>query len=199
LSTTQVQPGDIVEIYGTHLGNQMGTDRTAISYPGRVLVAGKVALPVLNAWADNKIAVFVPWGVKSGPISVQLQDGSRPVVSNQIQIGITEIKPQIDKATLLDSGENLVTIRGRDLGNQISNPYVGSYYPGHVFLSKEEKASGNSPQVLGASRLEAKVKSWQDDKIILKLPKGKTSGYFYVTVDSANGSNISNPLSYPKN
>lgn len=199
LSSYNAQPGDLIEMYGTGFGNQMGTQKTAISYPGKVMVNGKNALPVLDGWHDNQISFYLPWGVKSGSLKVELQIGGKFVSSNEKKIEISYQKPKIDHVSLINSEKNQLSLRGEDFGNEVGNPYVGSFKPGRVYLSMEEKAKGSNLKVLGASLVEAKIESWQNDKITFLLPKNKRTGYLYVTLVGSDGSVISNGISYPKN
>lgn len=198
LSTYNAQPGELITIYGSNLGTQMGTQKTAISYPGRVMVDDKNALPALDGWHDNQISFYLPWGVKNGTLKVQLQSGGQVVSSNEKKIDVSYQKPKIDKATLLNNDKNQLSLRGQDFGNVVLNPYVGSFKPGKVFVSMEEEAKGNNLKVLGASRVEAKIESWQNDKVTFTLPKNSRSGYLYVTLEGNDGPIISNSFPYPK-
>ncbi len=192
ISTDNVLPGQLIEIYGKNFGTQMGTTRTAITYPGKVYINDKAAVPVFGGWKEDRIVVYVPWGSKSGNIKVSLQSGNKTVTSNEKELVVQTPKIKIDQVTLLDPEKNRVSLRGEGFGGVIHNPYIGTFYPGKVFLSSVEKAEGSDNKVLGASRVEAKVETWLEDKLILTLPKNAKKGYLYVSVEGGEGTVLSN-------
>ena len=199
LSPKKVRTGDSLDIFGTNLGVQMGTDRTSVSYPGHVYINDQIALPIFNSWNNDHIRIFVPWGSSSGRVKVVLQIGNQTIASNEKEIEIESLSPKIEKVTLLDQEKNRLTIRGENFGNPISNPYVGTFQPGRVFLSAIEKAQGKDAKVLGASRSEAKIEFWGEDKIIVSLPKNQREGWLYVSLQGSEGVHISNSGAYPQN
>lgn len=192
LSEGKATPGQMIEIYGKNLGTQMGTTRTAITYPGKVFIGDKAAIPVFGAWKEDRIVAYVPWGAKSGNIKVSLQIGNRNVTSNEKELLVQIPKIKIDQATLIDPEKNRVSLRGEGFGGVIHNPYIGTFYPGKVFLSSVEKAEGNDNKVLGATRVEAKVEAWMEDKVIITLPRSAKKGYLYVSVEGGEGTVLSN-------
>lgn len=157
ISPAKTKVGDEITISGSYLGAQVATSDIYFNSIKVNALSSDVKL-----WTENQIVVKVPVGAVTGTVSIIMNDVSTNSVSIEIlKVFISSVSP-----VKLKVGDE-ITITGISFGNRVSSSDI--YF--------------NSIKV---NSLSSEVKSWIDNKIVVKIPTGATTGNIYVKTNEGN-------------
>ncbi|MDP3089803.1 MAG: IPT/TIG domain-containing protein, partial [Nitrospira sp.] len=202
--------GTLLRINGEHFGFYSESGSTPYSFmdfnkgENRVEIGGVPA--VIYRWHDDRIDVWVPFSVKSGPVKIYRSatkpkaDGSCCQERGELvtEAGpFTLVTPVVDSYTPKSAGlDDLVTIKGKGFGTFLKTAeHTGlelsqKAYKRRLDVEINEPDSGNTV-ISNVSRTEvlfngaaALVQSWTDTEIVVKVPHrnlygiGKRGAFF---------------------
>ncbi len=189
--------GTLLRINGEHFGFYSESGSTPYSFmdfnkgENRVEIGGVPA--VIYRWHDDRIDVWVPFSVKSGPVKIYRSattpkaDGSCCKGRGELvtEAGLfTLVTPVIESYTPKSAGlDELVTIKGKGFGTFLKTAeHTGlelsqKAYKRRLDVEINEPESSGSTVISNVSRTEvlfngaaALVQSWTDTEIVVKVP-----------------------------
>ncbi len=189
--------GTLLRINGEHFGFYSESGSTPYSFmdfnkgENRVEIGGVPA--VIYRWHDDRIDVWVPFSVKSGPVKIYRSattpkaDGSCCEGRGELvtEAGLfTLVTPVIESYTPKSAGlDELVTIKGKGFGTFLKTAeHTGlelsqKAYKRRLDVEINEPESSGSTVISNVSRTEvlfngaaALVQSWTDTEIVVKVP-----------------------------
>ncbi|WP_146216117.1 IPT/TIG domain-containing protein, partial [Nitrospira lenta] len=189
--------GTLLRITGEHFGVYSESGATPFNFAdfnkgeNRVEIGGVPA--VIYRWIDERIDVWVPYSVKSGPVKIY-RSGTRPNPDGTCcaargetvtDAGVfTLVTPVIDSYEPKSAGlDDLVTIKGKGFGTFLKTAeHTGlelsqKAYKRRLDVEINEPESSGSTVISNVSRTEvlfngaaALVQSWTDTEIVVKVP-----------------------------
>jgi hypothetical protein len=198
--------GSLLKITGEHFGHYAESGSTPFNYidfaktENRVLIGGVPA--VIYRWHDDRIDVWVPFSVKSGPVVVQRAaskpkpDGScceeQGIVSTEAGT-FTLVTPRIESYEPMSAGlDDIVTIKGSGFGT-----FLKTREEAQLGLREDIFKRGDQELQENVSRTEvlfnnvaAMITSWTDTEIKVRVPRrhvfgvGRKHGF---TADATTG------------
>lgn len=177
-------PGEKIEI----LGKNFGTKREGSD----VIIAGiKPTLSNYVSWGPKKIVIKVPDDVKSGRLFVKTSSGisNGPLFINKEYVPVINAGPAKPGEPYIQSASPLkgkvgqkVTIEGLNFGlSRGTGKVLFSFYTG--------KESGES-NYINCSTLDFDYISWDNQKIVVFVPDGATSGELTVSTDRGKSNSV---------
>ena len=189
--------GTLLRINGEHFGVYSESGATPFNFAdfnkgdNRVEIGGVPA--VIYRWIDERIDVWVPFSVKSGPVKIY-RSGNKPnsdgtccaargeVVTDAGEF--TLVTPVIESYEPKSAGlDELVTIKGKGFGTFLKTAeHTGlelsqKAYKRRLDVEINEPESAGSTVISNVSRTEvlfngaaALVQSWTDTEIVVKVP-----------------------------
>ena len=189
--------GTLLRINGEHFGVYSESGATPFNFAdfnkgeNRVEIGGVPA--VIYRWIDERIDVWVPFSVKSGPVKIY-RSGTKPnpdgtccaargeVVTDAGDF--TLVTPVIESYAPKSAGlDELVTIKGKGFGTFLKTAeHTGlelsqKAYKRRLDVEINEPESSGSTVISNVSRTEvlfngaaALVQSWTDTEIVVKVP-----------------------------
>ncbi len=202
---------DLLRINGEHFGFYSESGSTPYSFmdfnkgENRVEIGGVPA--VIYRWNDDRIDVWVPFSVKSGPVRIYRSankpkaDGSCCQERGELvtEAGtFTLVTPVVESYEPKSAGlDDLVTIKGKGFGTFLKTAeHTGlelsqKAYKRRLDVEINEPESSGSTVISNVSRTEvlfngaaALVQSWTDTEIVVKVPHrnlygiGKRGAFF---------------------
>jgi len=149
LSPSQAPLSGLIRVNGTGFGPSQGTSQ--VKFNGAAVTSAGY-----SSWSDTQIAVQVPSGNTTGPLTVTV-DG---IVSNSVQFTLIESLSVNSMTPTLGPVNTSVTITGAGFGATQSNSLVNFW----------------------GAPTAATVTSWSDTQIVATVPSGTTTGPVSVTV-----------------
>jgi hypothetical protein len=189
--------GTLLRINGEHFGFYSESGATPYSFmdfnkgENRVEIGGVPA--VIYRWNDDRIDVWVPFSVKSGPVRIYRSankpksDGSCCQERGELVTDagtFTLVTPVVDSYEPKSAGlDELVTIKGKGFGTFLKTAeHTGlelsqKAYKRRLDVEINEPESSGSTVISNVSRTEvlfngaaALVQSWTDTEIVVKVP-----------------------------
>ena len=189
--------GTLLRINGEHFGFYSESGSTPYSFmdfnkgENRVEIGGVPA--VIYRWHDDRIDVWVPFSVKSGPVRIYRSatkpkaDGSCCLERGELvtEAGtFTLVTPVVESYEPKSAGlDDLVTIKGKGFGTFLKTAeHTGlelsqKAYKRRLDVEINEPESSGSTVISNVSRTEvlfngaaALVQSWTDTEIVVKVP-----------------------------
>ncbi|MGH7257838.1 MAG: IPT/TIG domain-containing protein [Nitrospiraceae bacterium] len=179
--------GSLLKISGEHFGFYSESGATPFNYidfaktDNRVLIGGVPA--IIYRWHDDRIDVWVPFSVTSGPVIVERaagkpkEDGScceeRGILTTEAG-SFTVVVPRIESYTPTSAGlDDIVTIKGSGFGS-----FLKTREEAQLGLREDIFKRGDQELQENVSRTEvlfngiaAVVTSWSDSEITVRVPR----------------------------
>ena len=161
ISPTKAKVGDEITISGSYLGAQIATSDIYFNSIKINALSSDV-----KSWTENQIVVKVPVGAVTGTVSIKMNDVTTNSISIEIlKVFISSISPV--KAKVGDE----ITISGSSFGARVSTSDI--YF-----------------NTIKVNSLSSDVKSWIDNKIVVKVPVGATTGTIYVKTNEGKSNDV---------
>lgn len=161
ISPAKTKVGDEITISGTYLGAQVATSDIYFNSIKVNALASEV-----KSWTENQIIVKVPVGAVTGTVSIKMND----VPTNSVDIEILKVFISSVLPAKVQAGDE-VTITGISFGSIASTSDI--YF-----------------NTIKVNSLSSEVKSWSDNKIVVKVPVGATTGTIYVKTNEGKSNDV---------